>query len=86
MNQHRHVEAGHLQAVGHAAFIAEVGERDDDAVDGFPVPLEEIGALLGVFPRFHCAELGVFVAQNDNLIPELRLKLCRHFSHRRHTR
>ena len=33
LDQHRHVEVGQAQGVGDAALVAEVRQRDDDAVD-----------------------------------------------------
>ena len=45
VDQHRHVQAGPAQGVGDGALVAEVGQRDQHAVDLVAVRLEQIGAL-----------------------------------------
>jgi hypothetical protein len=33
LDQHRHLQVGEAERIGEAALFAEVGQRDDDAVD-----------------------------------------------------
>ena len=44
LHQHGHVEVGQAQRVGDGALVAEIRQRDDDAVDLVAVALEEVGA------------------------------------------
>ena len=48
------------QRVGDAALVAEVRQRDDDAVDLVAMLAEQVGALLRVVVCFHRAVFGVF--------------------------
>ena len=51
LHQHRHAELGAVQGVDDAQLVAEVGQRDDHAVDLGAVLVEEVGALAGVRAR-----------------------------------
>ena len=44
LHQHRNLEPGEADGVHDAALLAEVGQRDDDAVDLVGVLLEQLGA------------------------------------------
>ena len=44
LHQHGHVEVGQAQGVGDGALVAEIRQRDDDAVDVVAAALEEVGA------------------------------------------
>ena len=46
VDEHGDVEPGPAQRVGDGALVAEVGERDEDAVDLVAVALERVGAEL----------------------------------------
>ncbi len=48
LDQHRHAQIGEPQRIGQPALLAEVRQRDDDAVDLRSVLLEQRRALLGV--------------------------------------
>ena len=50
-----------------AALFAEVGQRDDDAVDLFGMLLEKLRALLRFGVGFHGAVLRIFGAEHDRL-------------------
>ena len=66
VNEHRHAQAGPAEGVGHAAFVAEVRQRDEDAVNLAGVLLEQIGAFLRVFHGFDRAEFGCVLRQRDH--------------------
>ena len=57
LHEHRHVEPGELEGVGHALLVAEVRQTDEHAFDAIAVPAEQIGARLGVLPGLDGAEL-----------------------------
>ena len=65
MNEHRHAQAGPAEGVGHAAFVAEVRQRDEDAVNLAGLLLEQVGAFLRVFHGFDRAEPGCADRQGD---------------------
>jgi hypothetical protein len=48
------------QGVGDGALLAEIRQRDDDAVDLVAVFLEQVGAERRFRARFDGAELGLF--------------------------
>jgi hypothetical protein len=45
MDEHGHAQPGPSKGVGHAAFVAEIGEADEDAVDAFGILAEQVGAF-----------------------------------------
>jgi len=67
LDEDGHLETGKADGVDHTALVAEVGQGDDDAVDGFAVFLEEIGAALGFSKRFHRAVLRLLGGKHDRL-------------------
>ncbi|MCJ7659819.1 MAG: hypothetical protein MUO67_11770 [Anaerolineales bacterium] len=52
LNQHRHIELGHVEGFYNSQLVAEVGQNDDDAVDLVGVLMEQVSAELGMFTRF----------------------------------
>ena len=58
MHQHGYVEAGETDRVGNCALVAEVRERDQDAVDLVTVLPEHLGAEPGLLQRFDGAIVG----------------------------
>ncbi len=48
-----------------AALFAEIGQRNDDAVDLFRVLLEQFGAMLRLSVGFHCAVLRFLGPEHD---------------------
>ena len=71
LHQHRHVEPRQPQRVGDRALVAEVGQRDDHAVDPVAVLAEQRRAALGFFVGLHRAMFAVFRAENDASMPAL---------------
>ena len=54
LHQHRHVQVRHAQRIGDGALVAEIRQRDDDAVDLAAVLAEQLRArrlLPRAFPR-----------------------------------
>ena len=58
VDEYRHPQAGPADGVGHGAFVAEVWQRDEDAVNFDGVLFEQVGALLRVFQGFDRAKFG----------------------------
>jgi hypothetical protein len=65
LHQHGHFQSRQADGVDDAALLAEVGQRDDDAVDLFGVFLEERGAALGLSVSFHRAVMRLVRAEHD---------------------
>ncbi len=65
------VQAGELERVGHALFVTEVRQANEDAVDLVRVLPKELGALARISVRLDAAELGVVLAELDRLDAEL---------------
>ena len=59
------VEAGPAQGVGDGAFVAEIRQGDEDAVNFVAMRLEQVGAFLGVGEGLDRAELGGVLGQGD---------------------
>ena len=55
LHQHRNLQTRQPDRIDDAALFAEVGQRDDDAVDLFGVLLEQLGAALRLGVGFHRA-------------------------------
>ena len=70
----RHIEARQLDRVRDTAFVTEVRQRDEDAVDAVGVLPEEFTALLGVIPRFDRAEFGRVFVENHRV----NIEFCQH--------
>ena len=60
LHQNRDVQAGELDRLRDALFVAEVRQADQDAVDLAGVLVEQRAALFGVLPRLDRAERGIF--------------------------
>ncbi len=67
MHQHRHAQAGEADRIGHAFFVAKVGQRHQDAVNAILVALKKLGALLSVGPALDRAEVGALLIDNHNI-------------------
>ncbi len=65
LDQHGNLKPGEADSVDDGAFFTEVGQGDDDAVDGVGVLLEELGAAAGVIGRLHGTMLGL-LRREDN--------------------
>ena len=63
------LQVGEADGIGQAALLAEVRQRDDDAVDLGGVLLEERGALLRVLIGLDCAVGGVIGLSTIGLMP-----------------
>jgi hypothetical protein len=59
--------SGVTDSVHNAAFLAEVRQGDNDAVDLFSVLFEELGATLGLGVGFHRAMPRLLGAQDNSL-------------------
>ena len=71
VDQDRHVQSGEAQRVGDAAFVAEVGERDDHAVDVVPMLPEEGGAGLGLVATLDGAVVRLARPHDHGVVPLL---------------
>ena len=67
LHQHRNLQPGEPDRIDDAALFAEVGQRDDDAVDLFGVLLEQLRAVLRLGVGFHRAVFRFFRAEDDCL-------------------
>jgi len=72
VNEHRHAQVGEAQRVGDAALVAEVGQRDQHAVNLVAVRAEQLGAGVRFRQALHAAESGVLRAERDDLDALLR--------------
>jgi hypothetical protein len=66
LNEDGDIEPGGFEDLGDGAFIAEVGEGDDDAVDFVAIFGEQIGAEAGFGAGFDGAVLGLFGGDGDD--------------------
>ncbi|OPZ09743.1 MAG: hypothetical protein BWZ10_02528 [candidate division BRC1 bacterium ADurb.BinA364] len=71
MHQHGHIQLGPAQGVGHGAFVAEIGQGHQHAVDSVAVGPEQVRAFSGFRHRLHRAELGRLGGQRDDFEPFL---------------
>jgi hypothetical protein len=78
LHQNRHAQPGHSQGVRHGAFIAEVGQRDDDAVNLAAMLLKQLRAAGGFRSGFDGAVFGLFGTNRNHPIAGL-LNGCDHF-------
>ena len=69
VDEHRHVELGPAQRVGHGALVAEVGQRDEHAVDPIAIGAEEIGAGARVGEALDGAERRLIVGERHGQMP-----------------
>ena len=60
LDEYGDVQSGPAQRVGDGAFVAEIGQRHDDAVDFGGVLLEQVGAEVRFGQRFDGAVAGLF--------------------------
>ena len=60
LNQYRHTKIGQPQGIGNGPFFAEVGQRNNDAVDPLSIALEQLGTAPRVFPRLYRSVLALF--------------------------
>ena len=67
LDQHRHAQVRPAQRVGHGALVAEVGQRDQHAVDLLAMCVEQLGALVGVLQALDAAVGRVLRPQRDDL-------------------
>ncbi len=65
LHQHRNLQPRQANRIHDAALFAEVGQRNDDAVDLLCMFLEEFGAMLRFGVCFHRAIFGLLRAEND---------------------
>ena len=79
LDQNRHAQIGQPNGIGQTALLAEVRQRDDDAVDLIGMLFEERGAGLRLFVGLHRAEGGLLRRSNDHLVSLL-------FNRRNHLR
>ena len=64
LHQHRNVEPRQAHGVGNRALVAEVGQRDDHAIDSVAILLKQSGAAFGFFVRLDRAVLAVLGAEH----------------------
>ena len=67
LNQNRNAEIGEAQRVGDGALFAEVGQRDNDAVNAVAILLEQIRAAARFFAGFHRAVLAFFGSKRNDV-------------------
>ncbi len=65
LHQDGYAEAGEPQRIGHGAFVAKVGQGDDDAVNLGGMGAKQVSALLGLGVGLDGAVIGLFRAQDD---------------------
>ena len=65
LDQHGNAQIGQTQRVGEAALLAEVRQRDDDAVDLGSMLFEQRSALLGVLIGFDRAVRGLLRREHN---------------------
>ena len=75
LHQHGHIEAGKLEGVRHALFVAEIREDHEHAGNPVAVATKEIGTFPGVIVRLDAAELGLGRVEHDGLETQLIEKL-----------
>ena len=66
LHQHRHLQGGVADGVDDAALLAEVRQRDDDAVDLVAMLAEELGATARFIGCFYGAELRLLRRERDD--------------------
>ena len=69
VNQHRDVQVGQPQRVSHGAFLAEIRQGDDDAVDAVAVLAKQVGDNLRMRAILHRAVLGLVRRRADHFVP-----------------
>ena len=67
LDEHGDAQVGETDGVGQSALLTEVGQGDDEAVDGVGVGLEESGTLFGVLVGLDRAVGGDFRREHDGL-------------------
>ena len=67
LEQDGHVEFGPAQGVGDGAFVAEVGQRDQHAVDLVAVGAEEVGAAAGFLDALDGPVARLFGREGDDV-------------------
>ena len=70
LDQNRHPESGELQGIGHALFVAEIGQRDHDAVDAIALRAKQFGAARGVGPGLDRAEFRLLLGEDHGFDAE----------------
>ena len=66
LHQHRHLQCGVADGVDDAALLAEIRQRDDDAVDLLAVLAEKLGATSSFIGCFYGAELRLLRRERDD--------------------
>ncbi len=67
LHQDGNAEIRPAQGVGDGALVAEVRQRNHDAVDFFSMFFEEVSAFSGVLERLHRAVFRIALFQRDRL-------------------
>src|SRR6185437_3089165 len=72
LNEYRNPKTGKTKGVGNCAFIAEVGQSNDDAIHAVGVLAKQSGATFGFLVGFDSAVFALLRIQGDSIHTSLR--------------